>query len=29
MPPVLSFSMGSLGFLTPFKFHEHPEQARA
>lgn len=23
MPPVVSFSMGSLGFLTPFAFDEH------
>jgi len=23
MPPVISFSMGSLGFLTPFKVEEH------
>eukprot|EP00967_Tisochrysis_lutea_P059675 scaffold76056_cov27-Tisochrysis_lutea.AAC.3 len=28
MPPVLSFSMGSLGFLTPFNFREHPNQLR-
>lgn len=24
MPPVISFSMGSLGFLTPFTVEEHP-----
>ena len=25
MPPVISFSMGSLGFLTPFPFEAHSD----
>ncbi|XP_061163374.1 NAD kinase-like isoform X2 [Saccostrea echinata] len=26
MPPVMAFNMGSLGFLTPFSFHNYKEQ---
>jgi NAD+ kinase len=25
VPPVLSFSLGSLGFLTKFSFEDHPK----
>lgn len=26
MPPVMAFNMGSLGFLTPFSFHDFKGQ---